>query len=974
MPDATCEVENRKSQICVEASKILIVDDNEQVRYMLQVLLKGYGYQVTVAPNGAEALEIARRIPPDLIISDILMPVMDGFTLCREWKKDERLREIPFVFYTATYTDPRDEELALNLGAARFIVKPVEPDAFVGMLREVIAEAEAGRLVAPREPIEEEPVYLKEYSERLIKKLEDKMLQLEEANRALEREIAERKRAEEALRESEERFRRLADQSPDIIFRSGPGGLEYISPACIPISGFTPEEYYADPNLSPSHVHPDEQPKLADLDQRLNSGPARCELRIIHKDGRVVWTEQNLLPIFDDSGKRVAVEGVVRDITERKQAEETLRESEESYRELADSITDVFFAMDQNLRYTYWNKASESLTGIRAEDALGKSLLEVFSDTPWLRRAEEVYRDVLRTQQPQTFVNDTDLGGRHYVFEIIAYPSRSGISVFVKDITERKRAEEALKMQARVLENMVEGVNVSDENGIIFFTNPTFDAMFGYERGELIGKHVAVLNNLTVEESAQFVREVTEQLRTKGAWFGEVSNRKKDGTSFTTYARVSALEIADKKYWVSVQEDITERKRAEETTAHGQRLLLALSQAAQAVQRAHTPDEVYHTVMDEVAELGYHATVFNLTDDRAHLALSGMTFKPALVRAAEKLTGLSAQGYRFPLVPGGLYQRVTAEKKTIFEETAGHIGEALPGPVRPLASRLAAVLGFEQAIYAPLTISGETTGLLTVSGVGLTEADVPAVTAFANQAAIAIENARLFEQVQAGRERLRWLTQQVVSAQEEERHHLSRELHDAVGQTLTTLKISLDLIQADLPVEAAPLRPRLGQAMVLTDTTLDQIRLLARDLRPPALDAAGLNPTLEGLCLDFAQRTGLSVEYVGAEPPLLPEGADICLYRFLQEALTNVAKHAHASRVWVVLGGDAETVSLSVEDDGQGFEVQARMSKGIGLLGMRERLGLLGGQLEIESQPGQGARLTAYVPLEKPHLERRRGR
>jgi len=233
------------------------------------------------------------------------------------------------------------------------------------------------------------------------------------------------------------------------------------------------------------------------------------------------------------------------------------------------------------------------------------------------------------------------------------------------------------------------------------------------------------------------------------------------------------------------------------------------------------------------------------------------------------------------------------------------------------------------------------------------------------------ERKRVFEQVQTGRERLAWLTQQVVSAQEEERQRLSRELHDEAGQALTALKISLELIQSDLPEETGSLRQRLGEAVALTETTMEQIRLLARDLRPPALDTVGLNYTLEGLCRDFAERTQLSVDYVGAELPVLPEAVNICLYRFLQEALTNVAKHAHASQVRIALSCDAETVSLSVEDDGQGFDVQARMSRGIGLLGMRERIELLGGQLEVNSWPGQDTRLTARIPLQKAHIERR---
>ena len=284
-----------------------------------------------------------------------------------------------------------------------------------------------------------------------------------------------------------------------------------------------------------------------------------------------------------------------------------------------------------------------------------------------------------------------------------------------------------------------------------------------------------------------------------------------------------------------------------------------------------------------------------------------------------------------------------------------------------MAEGLVAMLGIERSIYAPLRVSGETHGLLGVASADLTEADVPTVTVFANQAGIAVENALLLEQVGTSRERLRRLAQQIVSTQEEERQRLSRALHDEAGQALTALKISLELIGGDLPVELGPLRQRISDAAALTTTTMEQIRSLAQNLRPPALDALGLNPTLEGFCRDFAGRTGLSIDYLGLELPVVPEAVNICLYRFLQEALTNVAKHAYASQVCVALRCDAKTVSLSVEDDGRGFDTQTRLSisgwpMGIGLLGMQERLESLGGRLEVESRPGQGTRLAAHLP------------
>lgn len=174
--------------------KLLIAEDNPQALYMLRFLLQENGFRVESAANGVEALEKGRRKPPDVIISDILMPEMDGFALCREWKKDEQLKGIPFLFYTATYTDPKDEEFASRLGADRFITKPIEPEALIEILQEVIREHEEGVLAAPKEPLEEETIILQEYSERLAKKLEDKILHLEEVNRLL-------RAREEALRE-----------------------------------------------------------------------------------------------------------------------------------------------------------------------------------------------------------------------------------------------------------------------------------------------------------------------------------------------------------------------------------------------------------------------------------------------------------------------------------------------------------------------------------------------------------------------------------------------------------------------------------------------------------------------------------------------------------------------------------------------------------------------------------------------------
>jgi len=186
--------------------KILSVDDKAENLYMLEALLRGHGHEVDSASNGIDALRLAERGNYDIVISDILMPRMDGFQLCRELKKDHRLRSVPFVFYTATYTDPRDASFALSLGADRFLVKPIEPEAFIQAISEVCASDRSGKLAA--EPGENESVYLKEYNARLIAKLEKKMLDLEQINRALEADIEQRERAEAERAKLENQLRR----------------------------------------------------------------------------------------------------------------------------------------------------------------------------------------------------------------------------------------------------------------------------------------------------------------------------------------------------------------------------------------------------------------------------------------------------------------------------------------------------------------------------------------------------------------------------------------------------------------------------------------------------------------------------------------------------------------------------------------------------------------------------------------------
>jgi len=332
----------------------------------------------------------------------------------------------------------------------------------------------------------------------------------------------------------------------------------------------------------------------------------------------------------------------------------------------------------------------------------------------------------------------------------------TNVVVVHEDITARKRAEEALRDSEERLRTIFAAspdfTYLTDAEGSILYANPALLELVGLSLEQMRKKNVLdffagdnpekLLQAAARLQAGEEVRGLETQVRIAT---GEMRDYEIHAIPLREKETVTAI--------LSVARDITERKQAEEAlrrsleeTARGHLLLLALSQAAQAVERARTPEEVYCTVGDEIARLGYHALVLTLTDDRAHLTISHTTFEPASLRAAERLAGRPAQGYRFPLVPDGFFQRIIAEGEATFvEQAAEPVAETLPKPLRPLAGRLVSLLGLEQGIVALLTVGGETHGLLVVTGAGLTEADAPAVTAFANQAAIAIENARLYE-------------------------------------------------------------------------------------------------------------------------------------------------------------------------------------------------------------------------------------
>src|SRR5664280_26158 len=229
---------------------------------------------------------------------------------------------------------------------------------------------------------------------------------------------------------------------------------------------------------------------------------------------------------------------------------------------------------------------------------------------------------------------------------------------------------------------------------------------------------------------------------------------------------------------------------------------------------------------------------------------------------------------------------------------------------------------------------------------------------------------RLLEQSRQMQEQLRQLSRQVLQAQEEERKRISRELHDVIAQTLTGINIRLATLKKEAGRNTDGFDGKIARTQLLVGKSVDIVHRFARELRPAVLDDLGLIPALHSFMIDFAARTGVHTCLTAfARVEKMDIAKRTVLFRVAQEALTNVARHAHASRVEVKLQKLPDGICMQIKDDGKSFQVQPALlvggSKRLGLLGMRERVEMVGGAFGVESAPGQGTTIQVEIPFAK---------
>ncbi len=413
---------------------------------------------------------------------------------------------------------------------------------------------------------------------------------------------------------------------------------------------------------------------------------------------------------------------------------------------------------------------------------------------------------------------------------------------------------------------------------------------------------------------------------------------------------------------------LTEKEGGEDFTGEDEDLATLLAgQAAVAIENARLYEsatrwsrqlESLHDVVRALGEETDLDQLLELISERLRELVDARLALIALVRgdSLRIAAATSDDGPRDELAGDLLDRRHSKAGRVLERMQSVRVNSILDDP--EVDQEEARKLGARTGLYAPLVARGRAIGVLALhdkrgADARFSDADLRLTEIFAARAAIAVE---LSERV------ARDALQRMVNAQELERRRLARELHDETGQALTTVLLGLKAVE-DAGSEEA-LRSAAAELRELVVGTLQDVRRLAVELRPKALDDFGLVPALERLAQSFTEQTGIEVDLEAT----LPDGrlhADIetALYRVVQESLTNVVKHAGARRISILVTARDGAVAAVIEDDGQGFDPASTREEGIGLVGMRERMTLLGGRLEIESRPGSGTTILAEVTL-----------
>jgi PAS domain S-box-containing protein len=717
-------------------------------------------------------------------------------------------------------------------------------------------------------------------------------------------------------------------------------------------------------------------------------------------DRRIFGTYDSILtPIMDDDGNITRFAILARDISEQIKAQEALSQREALLSTIINNAPVVLFVFDTEGTITFADGKANAIFDHLEEQLIGQNILK-FPHTNQI--FTEGLHQALKGQD--YFSQITTTGG--LTFETRLTPLRdtageiTGIICVGVDITENQKIQAELRRSKEelqvILDGVAETITVFNPQGELVYINQAGLRLTGYDSLEEMVDNFGHPTLLNIKDEAGNVInwDAISQLKVfRGEFLGSVIFRVQPVNSTEEiWISTKATPILDHsgklQFIVIIAHDLTEVKRNQAQLEAAQAELE--KKIAERTSELNLANQELVQRVTERQRAAVHAEAL------AHVAaqVNVQTDLPSTLRAvceeitiAVKYTYCSIFLYdeqkdEFSLAASNLSEEINvaveATPRALYEQYLRAYGPVIVVPDRqalPEAHGAQTMFQYDvrTLISVPLISDGEVIGNLNVASINEvrlpSREDLTLLTALADQASVAISKARLFEQVSESHKRLQLLSEKLVEIQEAERRNLARELHDQIGQMLTSLRLNLDLAVRSMPADqlfTEETHKQLTRANETAGQLLDRIREISLDLRPTLLDDLGLLPALLVQFERFTARTNIQIHFKhsGLENRFSSQ-IETVAFRVVQEALTNVARHAKTSEAHVRLWVDPQFLRLQVEDHGVGFDPQVALisTQTSGLSGMQERVHLCNGQFEIESSFGHGACLTVELPL-----------
>ena len=755
--------------------KVLVVDDKEENLYLLKIVFEGNGFEVTQAKNGIEALEAANANLPDIVISDILMPGMDGFSLCRQWKTDDKFKDIPFIFYTATYTDTRDEEFALGLGAERFIRKPAEPNELVQAIRDVLAQKQNKQEPGEPQPaIEQESVYFKKYNEALIRKMEDKMLELEKVNQRLSAlfqasvELTTTMPEQDFVAHILSKVVNVLDGYLANYFEYDEANQEFRLQALV---GFPESDLKKYQKILVFHLGEErgliglagktreiiiindtkQDPRWINANNNIHSAiffPMVCKDRLIG----VLCILSTEVDAFDQKFSRdmATLANNLAIAIDRSRFFHEIQQSERRYRTLVETSIDAIVSFNEDGVVTDWSIGATEIFSYSRDERVGKTIEDIVPEQNWqdiLDVLEETRKKgFMRIWATQLLTKDGRLRDVEMTFTYLG--AGLGFTSIIRDITSRKQSERAVRESEKFLNNIIENIPnmifVKDAEELRFIRfNKAGEDLLGYSKQEMHGKND--FDFFPKDEAEKFYQNDRNAL--KDNLFIDIPEERiqtrKKGERILHTKKIPILdEQGNPKYLLGISEDITKQKRSEQ-------LLNALNQAAVLMALALTPLDIFTTVACELRKLDLTCLLFPIENIHAK-SFSTYLDCEAISAAKNNVTvEVMNEEFSIPIDAVDSFKKAVLGKNTIFvNNSADILSQIFPKFSGAVSKNFSKHFGTAKIMVAPLVVEDKVIGIFLVQSNNLTPEDMPAVTAFANQLAAAWNKAKLTSKLQ----------------------------------------------------------------------------------------------------------------------------------------------------------------------------------------------------------------------------------